>query len=480
MANYNVTSPDGQKYKVTAPDNASHDDVIKYVQEQHKPKDETFGEPKLDSAQRGAAERMLGAGELVNNLGIGKHIGLPPNDILEGAVNIAKEQGRGQGVTGALGEIAGDPLSWAGGAEYKAAEGAVDLAKVGAKYGTISGATQHGAKDLSENLKNAGKEGTIGAAAGAAGKVIPEALKQTGKAVKMYGEGFGARTPEELVEAAAAIRKESDGHYKTMRDAEAVLKPETIAGVTKSVDDELAKTGLMNQNLHGDTMSVLADLKKASAEGMSLEALDQHRRLLSGVINKNIRSNPEEVKKAATAISAIDDAVGKLTANDLSKGDDKAIKALNNARSTWAKARKFEMISDIVEKAGGDPNRRKVLLEQLANNAKKTRGFTESERQALKEAAQNNTAEGLVKMAGKFGINIGSGRAAATGNVIPAIELLSQGVQKGGKVVLGGTIAKHVQNKIGQAKTERLLKEIEGKSAAEAIGAEENPLMRKP
>lgn len=488
MPDFNITTPDGKKYKVTAPEGATQDQVLSYAQKHHESQSPAKPdlEPKFNALERGAADRMLGVEELVNNLGVGKHIGLPSNDILQGAQDISAEQSKsarqGEGMmsraASTIGEFAGDPLSWAGGGELAGAKGAAQLAKVGGKYGAIAGATEP-AKDLKENVKNTAVGGIAGAALTPA---IPGAVKAAGRTAKLIGEGFSARGGDELAEAAQSIRTEADTHYKTMRDLRAGITPDAVTRLTKDVSAELDKTGLWNERLHGDTMDVLRDLQSASKKGISLESLDQHRRLLSAVINKNLRSNTEEVKKASAAIRAIDDVVDKLTPEDLTNKGKESVAALNNARATWSKARKFEMVADALEKSGGDPNRRKVLLGQLAENKNKTRGWTDAERKALKEAAANNTPEGLLKMAGKFGVTIGNTRAQGTGNVLPAVEMLAQGVKKGGKVVAVGTGAKYLQNKMGQAKAERLLKEIEkgGANAAKAIGAEEDPLARIP
>ena len=434
--------------------------------------------PNLNAVQRGAAERVLGGEELINNLGVGKHLGLPSNELIDSALAESDRQQEAakasQGNWGAtasrIGHFVGDPLTLAGGGEAKGAKGLYDLAKAGAKVGAGVGATDP-AKDIKHNIEHAAVGAGLGAAAPGAAKVLAKGAGAAYQGAKTIGEGFSARSPEALQEAAAIMRKESSEAYTKMREMDARISPEAIKTLSNDVGQQLAKKGLLNPRLHGDTLSVLKQLQQASKNGISLEALDQHRRLLSGVINKNRVSNKEDAEMARTAISAIDEAVDKIKPDQLT--NSKAAQELKTARATWAKARKFEMISDIVEKSEGDPNRMKTLLSQLANNDAKTRGFTMEEKNALKEASQNTTTEGLLKMAGKFGIKLGSGRAAATGNVLPALEVGVAGAKKGIPAVLGGTIAKYGQNQIAKAKTERLLKAIEkGKvSSDEAIGA---------
>src|SRR5262245_6721637 len=50
MGSFNITSPDGKKFKVTAPDGASHDEIIGYAQEQMS----RMGQPSYSGAQKAA------------------------------------------------------------------------------------------------------------------------------------------------------------------------------------------------------------------------------------------------------------------------------------------------------------------------------------------------------------------------------------------------------------------------------------------
>lgn len=471
--------------KTAQPDNAWQP---KTAQPEESTQDSQAGKPAefsphLNAVERGATERALGIEELINNAGVGKHIGLPDNSLIEEAKKDAQNQGKGTGVSGALGEMVGDPLSWVGGAELKGAQGARALAKAGAKVGALGGATE-GGKDLKENLKNTATGTAEGAvAAPLIGAAIPAAGKGVAKGASTLWEGFNARALPVLKETAEGIRNESSADYKTMRDIGANIHPEAFQKLSQDVGKSLNETGLWNKRLHGDTMSVLSDLQKQGKEGLSLESLDQHRRLLSSVINKNRISNPEDAKKAASAIESIDTAVANLKPGDMTNGGKDAVAALSKARATWSKARKFELVSDVIEKADGDPNRMKSLLEGLANHKTKTNSFTPEEKNALREAARTNTPEGLLKMAGKFGIDFGSGRASSKGNILPALELAGAATVHGGGLpgagaVAAGSAAKYAQKLAARAKTERLLKLIEqGKvNPDEAMGAINDPL----
>lgn len=131
-------------------------------------KDNSENQGFLSGVQRGAAERVLGTGQLLNDTGAGKYLGIPDNDILSGAIKQSHEEGKGTGFSGTTGEILGDPLNYVpmGGPEIAAGKMAIsDMAKMGAKYGAASGLTS--GNEGPENLKNRLESAGVGTAAGA-------------------------------------------------------------------------------------------------------------------------------------------------------------------------------------------------------------------------------------------------------------------------------------------------------------------------
>lgn len=488
MPDYDITSPDGKKYTVTAPQGATQEQILSYAQRHHAENAAPANtDPQPNGFMRGAGERMLGVGELANNVGLGKHIGLPSNEILEGAKNIAEEQGKGTGIKGTLEEMAGDPLTYAGGAMFKGATTIPKLAMAGARAGAAEGLTQ-GGKTEKENVNNALKGLGAGVALTAG---LPAIAGKAVQGAKTLVEGYKAGSPEFWRGVANDVRRESNGHYKAMRDANSYISSNASINMQKEVGKKLADTGLFNDELHKQTLSVLKGMQKDMAKGIGVEKLDQYRQLLSDVVRRNTDIKGQingDAFKAKKAIESIDEIVDNLKPSDLTNQSKATIDSLKSARATWAKSRKIETITEIMEKSNGDPNRMKALLEQLYNNKKRIAGFTAEEKKALKDAASNTTGEGLLKMAGKFGITLGHGRAAATGNVIPAVEMLVGGMKKGLPIVAGATGAKYAQKLAGQAKTERLLKLIHqgGKPALPSSSTQQilqkavNPIMILP
>ncbi len=133
-----------------------------------------------------------------------------------------------------------------------------------------------------------------------------------------------------------------------------------------------------------------------------------------------------------------------------------AVSLLNQGRSQYATASKFEDISDILSKADGDPNRIKAGLTRFLNNPDNTQVWTDVEKQALKDAASGTGTEKLLKMFGKFGFDLGKG--LTMGNTIGPV--VGAAVTHGPVAPIVGTAARIGQTLSARGAAEKLLKTI--------------------
>lgn len=483
MPDYNITTPDGQKYKVTAPEGATQEQVLSYAKDHHEsqpgflsrvgqdvekranegadaivayknneqgagPKDSdaeyfkknTYAGNMITGAEESGVDIMRGSRWLGEKL-----YGKDPHDAAEKAAFDATDKKlksqEGAGVGNAVARFAGDPLNYVGGAfakEAKLGEKAIEAAK--------------------------------------------EAGKNIGEGGKIIKEGYHARTPEVLDNVALKYEAAAGKHFSDMRKSGVTMKPEITMKAAENVEKALTlpEKGKLNPHLHGETMKVLADMKNHATKGFDVEDLDQYRRRLSEVAGKARRAgNNEDAKKASDAIEAIDEQFENMKKTPgLPPDVAKSIDSLQSAQKIWSARRKFETLSDAIKRGEGDPNKIASEFDKILHNPKLHRGFTDEQMKAVEAVAKNTTTEGLLKMAGKFGITVGTGRAAATGNIIPALEVIGGTMVHGAGLpgyaaVLGGTAAKQVY-KYGKAgKAERALKSI---GADEALGAETSPL----
>lgn len=324
----------------------------------------------------------------------------------------------------------------------------------GAAIGSASGGF-YGAgvgKD-GEKAESAGRGALLGGAVGAAAPLATSLIGGTAKGTKNLAQGVLARNEGQLEEAGNAIKSVSSKAYQKMRDIGAEFTPQARQNIVSKIEQTLNADGPLNQGLHGATMSVLSDLKKAAGySDFSLEQLDQWRRLLSRVP----RTNPEDARKAGIVVDALDDAVDALSAKDLIKGSADAIGALNLGRQEYARFSKFDKISQVLKRADGDPNKIKSGLRSFLNNKKNIRGFSPAEIVELQNAARYSAPEGLMKALGKFGFDLGTSQTVGN-TALPVIS----GVLTGGKLTAAGTAARQGQKYLARGKAENLLKLIE-------------------
>lgn len=384
-----------------------------------------------------------------------------PNAFLAGQVLGAVGAGAGSAGTKAGQAIANSLRT--GGIGMRATKAGVLGAATGAAAGFGAGS---GAENRLESARDSAVVGgLVGGAIPAVGAGVSRALEKSRGAAQVLGRGINARDAEQLDNAIDAIKARSSAAYKQMRDAGAILNKPRAVNITNKVEQALLTDGKLNANLHSNTLSVLDDFKAAARQGdFTLEDLDQWRQLF-GQVSSNF-NDPVNARKASIAINAIDDAVESLKGIDIKGGDVSAVNALNYGRQEWARARKFERVADIIKKSDGDANYLKRELNKMINDPRKSRGFNDAEKAALKQAGTLNTSEAIMKTLGRFGFDagnsrIGSGVGALVGGGAAG---LAGGTVAGVTVPAVGTAARYGQKLAARGKAENLLSVIEGVS----------------
>lgn len=403
--------------------------------------------------------KTLAAGEILPSIARG-----PVNAIPKALSKVGNFVGRG--------EIAASP---AAGIVTKSGVGAANTVLRGVKGALVAAPTgfAYGAGDapdgqrLESGMQGAADAALIGGGASAALPVAGAALGYGIDGIRNIYKGINARDVEALDGAAQQIKAGSSRAYDAMRQNGAVFKQQSSDNIVSKIENSLMSDGPLNQGLHGKTISVIDDLRTAAqSPDFSLEKVDQWRQLLGQIAGNRTPDNLQDARKASIAIDALDSAVDNIQPQDLVNGTPAAITALNIGRSEYARARKFENITDIIRKSDGDANMLKRELKKFADNSKKTRGFNPAEINALQDASRQSGGEGLLKMLGKFGFDVGSARAAGN-TALPALALsgIAGGSVAGGPgtaaLAVAGTAARQGQKWIARAKAEDLLKIIE-------------------
>lgn len=326
----------------------------------------------------------------------------------------------------AKGSIAGAASGGLYGANTAEEGGRIEGAELGAKYG-----------------------GAIGAALPIAGAAGAGALSGTRTAIK----GAFAKSADEIDDISSNIRSITNKHYAAMREEGANIAENKTQEIFNTIDNNLSSRGILNPALHGKTMAVVNDLKNAAKNGtLDLETLDQQRRVLSRI--KPGIDNAEDAGMASAAVRAIDSI--QIEGKDLTKGTVNAVDSLFKGRAEARRAIKIDEIGDILRQADGDPNRIKAGLTRFVNKKDNLRGFTTEEKDSLMNAARSTATERLLKMGGKFGIDLGT--SLTPGNTfLPLVG----GIGGSPAIPALGTAARQLQKYMARGKAEEVIRTIQ-------------------
>lgn len=402
--------------------------------------------------------------------------GLPYSDLLKEARSTTKtrleEQFQEMPITSIAANIAGGVLTGGAGATTKtgAAVGnslrtgstAARIGK-GAAAGAASGATYGaGSAVEGERIEGAGQGAVLGGVLGAAVPAVAAAGSGAVKGAGVVKTGLAARGADELEATAQKIKYGASKLYQQSREAGAILNSRRAVNIINRMERAILSSGKLNDRLHGDTLSVLGDIKEAVKSPLSLEELDQFRQLLGDVVSKNtdaIKGMNPDALKASQAMKTLDNAVESLVPIDIVGGDTTAIEALKAGREQWTKFRKFESVSNIIRQADGDPNKIKAGFKRFVNKPKNLRGFTEEEIKTLKAASINTINEKILKGLGRFGFEPGNVFLPIVGGTIAGGGL---GAPAGVALTAAGTVARQAQKYTARGKAEQAARMIEG------------------
>lgn len=285
--------------------------------------------------------------------------------------------------------------------------------------------------------------------------VVPTKIK-TG--VQHVLSGLKARSGDELSNIAANKKSTAGAIRAQMQNVGAVLSKEKTSELNSNIAEALKDTKLIPE-FTPKTAAVLKYIKTTAKQNkgqISLNDLDQYRRLLR-------KARDEDTVASSSVRKALDNIVNSLTPEDFSKGGPEAVKYLNDFRKQYTQASKFDDVASILEKADGDPNKIRSGLTRFMQNKDNLRGWTESEKAALKKAAKDGSAEWILKGLGRFGWE--------PNNIfMPTAGAALAGAGAGAPGALGlaalGTLARQARKYSARGQAESLLRTIEGQQKA--------------
>lgn len=399
MPKFEITSPDGRLFEVTAPAGASQDEVLAYAQQ-------NFGQPKGSTV----GQKALGVGEAALSAGTGV-IG----QLVGNIAGVGKEV-----LTGDFGK---------GTAEKTAQQ--VQQALTYQPRGQV-------APQILEGLQTAVEES----------KLAPTPITGTAN--------IGFRTKAK-VPSAADIKGQATQLYKQIDDAGVLIKSEPYNQFVNEVKVDIGSK--VREARNPKIADAIKELDEATGSAKTLQKMQDLRESISSL---KMSSEPSDRMFAGKIVEKLDDFMEKLDTSKLvapAQGDLEAIKLVPQARNLWKQARKSEMLDDIYRKAeikATDPyddvafaTKLRAEFKNLAANKNKLRGFSAEEVKAIEDAAKGGKVENALRAFGAplqgsilqgqnvaslslpalIGLKLGGPAGAIIGaNVVPASKAVSRRV----------------------------------------------------
>lgn len=253
---------------------------------------------------------------------------------------------------------------------------------------------------FADRLSNAAGVGAISAVLGGVLPVIGAGATRVYNSAKeraaVAAAAKNAPTPGDLRTQAGAIYNAADN---------AVLPRQQFATDAQGMVANAARQG-MDADLTPGAAKVadrITDAANAPDPSLPFSELDILRR--KAAVPAGNLANRTESAIGSQFVSAIDDFVDSV--------DPALSKEIGRAREMWGRLRRSELIETAIDKAknqaSGFENGLRVQFRAILNNPKLLRGFSEAERNAMREVVEGTTFGNLLKKIGVVGLSGGQG-----------------------------------------------------------------------
>ena len=257
------------------------------------------------------------------------------------------------------------------------------------------------------------------------------------------------------------LKGQAGQQYKFAEDVGAVFKKNSYNQFANKLESTLSKEGL-DKTLQPRVYAALERIKDTKGGNVSLENMEILRRIGQAAGSS---ADASERRLASIMVDNLDDFVETAQPGQLAKGSSEAVSALTDARELWKRAKKTEILDDLVASAelradanfsqSGMENALRRKLVTLADNPKKLRAFTKEEQNAIKVAAKGGPIQNALRLVGKLaptGIVSGGGSVGLgylAGGPIGAVGLpIVGGVARKGAEQLGLRNIEQLRNRL--------------------------------
>lgn len=455
MGVYHVNGPNGEVYEVTAPDDATQEQVIAFARANAKPAAAPQPKPAQPQPKRSLGQDVTGFMANVNRgLGVGDELAAgmqTAGNLFSGKLNVGPKVangqiqpngqgfdqaivndfkanmgrqrqtedsytaahpnlaslGKGTGMAATVALPAGNTanLFAQGSRVANAARGAVTAGLQGAAYAAADRGT------LAERA---------GSAAQAARDPVTLGLGATAGAMATRRPVMQKPPPAKDLDQ---LRTAKQAAYAAADQAGVRYAPQAFDGLINTMGARLQRERV-NPMRHPKAASMLEDIQAMKGQSPTLTELDQLRQVISSDVAGAVDNSERRLGRAL--MDELDQFVGKAGPQDVIAGSaPEAAQLITNARDLNTRFRKVESVVGATEKArlragstGSGGNADNATRQELRRVLERGKNFTGEERQALETIVLGGKGQNLLRLVGKLSPS-GNGLMAA-GNLTAA------------------------------------------------------------
>lgn len=338
------------------------------------------------------------------------------------------------------------------------AKGATLAGKVG--RGILAGGAQgvaYGAGSaeggVPERAQGALTGGLIGAGTGAAVPIVGNVI----------GKAIGGAAGRAAVPTSDAIKATSSAGFKQAEAIGATVAPNSFAKMANDLVTTLNREGI-DKDIQNQSFAAAQKIVNAAKTGApaTLQDMSIFRQVASNIARDGM-AGANEQRIAGKIVGHLDDFMENLKPSDVISGDPaRAVPLVKEARRLWKIQAKGQIIEDTIkwaaeQQAGLESGLRNGFKALLKPGRYK---WTPDETVAIQKISRGTTTNNILRFLGTFGVPIDQGRnwLGATSGVVGGNALGGPAVAAA--LTIGGTAAKAGSRAVTKANAERALKTV--------------------
>ncbi|MBO6808453.1 hypothetical protein [Thalassospira sp.] len=461
MPTFEITSPEGKKFRITAPEGASKDDAFQYFMDNYKPSQPV---QSVAEAEQDSLNKMKGVtdpqNDVLRGLEIGSRgfsdsvletVGAIPDTIAAGLRKMGAPMPEGRYHTDALkkgwqdvGETVSAPLnavapnmgdmtptSTMDKAVYGAGRGMGDAASIMLPAAAVAKGTKAGTMTNEAAKVLAGQQGVqlgAGAVGGSVGEATNNPYLGTAAAIATgvaTGRPAAGKTTKMLTKANDAATKklsqQASNAYQAADQSGVKASQQSFGQFADDLATKMTDEGI-DTVLEPRASRALERVINAKGGEPTIKQLDVLRRVM-----RRASQSPDKSERhmARQMIDEMDDYIFNLKPNDVVSGSGDvaaATSALKEARNAYMRSSKATTVDDLIQAArdksslytgSGFENALRNEFRKLVGNERRMRLFTAEEQKSLRKVANGGPIENAMRWLGRFAptnvVNIAGG-----------------------------------------------------------------------